>query len=258
MRRRLVLSQITLLLPPLAGCAGGTAKPPREPLDIARLGLLPIKEWEPTGSTAPFSINLLSATKISNAGPPINPSQLGMAIGNSLRASQAASREQLAYALTALDFSARTSLTQAVQEVLHQRALRVVDLDDGALATAVRDNRFGGLPQSVDAILDLQIHGAGYYPAKLGLVPYLSLGARVLGTKAPAGVVEEFWYEVNHGDAKGDPRFFSTPPELITSSLSSFRQNAEPLRSGLNVLFRRVAEQLGTDVQRLVDKQPRV
>lgn len=175
--------------------------------------MLPIQELEASGSIAPFSIGLLSAVKVPISPPPINPTQLGMAIGNAMRVSQASAREQLALARVPLAFSARSSLTEAVAAALAQRGLPVAAVDDPMVASAVREDELNGLPSDIDAALDVQIRAAGYYPAKLGLVPFLDLRVRVLSRKTPAVVLEKFSYEVNHGDAKGDPRFFSAPPE---------------------------------------------
>lgn len=257
MNRRHLLS-LTLASTWLAGCASRVT-PPTTPVDLKTVGLLPLKEWEPNGSTAPFSVSLLGPAPSGGSPAPINPMTLGLTIGNAIRSSQAAERRNLAHALADLDFDAGAVLSRRVLALIAERGMPIVAVDDAALAEAVWTDSYRSLPREHDAILDIQIHGAGYYPARgIGLVPYLSVGARLLDTRRPRQVIDQFSYEVAHGDAKGDPRFHSCPSQLIVTDLVAFKRESAAIRQGLNDVYARVSQQIVDDVDRVLRKQPRI
>ncbi|MCO5979368.1 hypothetical protein [Ideonella oryzae] len=110
----------------------------------------------------------------------------------------------------------------------------------------------------VDAILDVLIDGAGYYPGKqVGYVPYLSVTARLLEAKDPSEAIDDFDYEVGYGDAKGDPRFFNSPT-LLVKTLDVFRDQAPSITQELTTVYQTVAKQIGNDINRAIRKLPRV
>ena len=80
---------------------------------------------------------------------------LGMAIGQSIRASRDAERAALASALSAVAFDPRETLIAAIQRELDRRSAPVVPIKGGALAERVRNNSLKDLPTEVDAILDV-------------------------------------------------------------------------------------------------------
>jgi len=181
-----------------------------------------------------------------------------MAIGNSIVAGRAADRLRLSQALAALDFSAKDAFASALEPLVGQWTIPVDAMKDAELAAAVRADNFTNVPTSVGAILDIQIYGAGYYAAKqVGYAPYLSVTARVLDTRAPAEIVDEFDYEVGYGDAKGDPRFFSSPA-LLVGTLDGFRDRAVELKHETTAVYERVAKQLVEDVDRVIRRLPRL
>ncbi len=254
MQRRVLISLLAATV--LPGCAG-RARPLRPPVEIQRLGILRVKEWSPTGSTAPFSTAQLPATPNSSIPPPLTPSLLGMAIGQVIVAHKAANRSQLAQALTALDFSAGEAFSAVLEPLFGQLTAGTEILDSPELGAAIRDDIFTNLPTNVDAILDVQIHGAGYYPVKkIGYAPSLSVTARLVDTKFAAGEIAEFDYEVGHDDPEGDPRYFNSPL-LLVSELSGFRDQAAALKQEMKSVYLRVAQQLVEDVDRFIRKLPR-
>lgn len=255
MQRRVLISLLAATV--LPGCASSRARPVRPPVEIQRIGILPVKEWPPTGSTAPFSTAQLPATPNTSIPPPLSPSLLGMAIGQVFVAHKAANRSQLAQALTALDFSAGEAFSAVLEPLFGQLTAGAETLGSPELGAAIRDDIFTNLPTSVDAILDIQIHGAGYYPAKkVGYAPALSVTARLVDTKFAAGVIADFDYEVGHDDPEGDPRYFNSPL-LLVSDLAGFRDRATALKQEMTSVYLRVAQQLVEDVDRFIRKLPR-
>lgn len=208
--RRTAVAYVLLLLS-AGGCASRSA--PRPPVVVNTLAMLPLQEWEPTDSTAPFHVSQLSPSTVGTPPPPVTPTALGMAIGMAIRASRDADRRTLAYALHELDFSAKEVLSKAISVDMERRSLSIDLINDSAVATSVWSDTFNSLPQSHDALLDVQIHGAGFYPdRKLGFVPYISVAARILETRLrPREPVESFGYEVGYSDSGSDLRFFSVP-----------------------------------------------
>ena len=245
----------------LSACASKKPKVPLKHNDLRTFGMLPIKEWVETGSTAQFDplSNPVPAT-MAGAPPPINTSMLGMAIGQSIRAGRDAARAALASAMTFVGFDPGTALLSAIQRELERRAAPMEPLKSGALAARVRDNVLSDLPTDIDAILDVQIRSAGYYPLSkgLGFSPYAHLTARLLDTVNPGFTIEEFAYEADSGASDGDIRYIQFPAELTQPSLTTFAANATTIRAAFEDAFNRIGSKVVDDTLRVRDKLPRL
>ena len=243
----------------LGACASKAPKPPLKPNDLRSIGMLPIKEW-PDSGMAQFNQAMNTAAAFGSAPPPISPTMLGAAIGNAIRASRDADRMALAGAIGTIHMQPEPILRRAMQGEFERRSAEIRMLEDAALAHRVRDNILKDLPTSVDAILDVQIHSAGYYliGKGKGFSPYLQVTARLLDTVNPGEVIEEFSYGGDHSKSDGDSRYFTTPPELTQPDIVAFYNNAASLRTGLTTVVELIASKLADDIVRVRDKQPRL
>jgi len=259
MKRRLLLVSASAIH--LVGCASKKTKAQLKPNELRSMGMLPIKEWVDNGSTAQFSLvaNPVPAS-MAGAPPPVTPGLLGMALGQSIRAGRDAERAALANALSAVAFDPRETLAAAIQGELVRRSVTIAPIKDGALAGRVRNNTLKDLPTDVDAILDVQIHSAGYYPLGKGqgFSPYASISARLLDTINPGETIEEFTYGGDSTPAEGDVRHFELPKVLVQPSLATFSGNAPAIRTGFEAMFDGIAARLVDDVVRVRDKLPRL
>jgi hypothetical protein len=259
MQRRSFLASTACAMT-LAACAS-KPKVPLKPNELRAIGMLPVKEWIDKGSTAQFNplSNPVPAT-MAGAPPPISPSMLGMAIGQSIRASRDAERMALVQAIAPVNFDPGATLLATMQRELDRRGIELVALKSGALAARVRDNVLKELPTDVDAILDVQVYSAGYYPLgkNLGFSPYASVLARVLDTVNPGHTIEEFSYGGDSSPSDGDTRYFQLPAALVQPSLASFAGNAQTIRREFEQLFDRIGVKLVDDLARVRDKLPRL
>jgi len=257
MHRRSLL--LYLCLSSLAACASREPKPPLKPNDLRRIGILPIKEWPNSGSTAQFnrSINPI-ATNVS-LPPPLTPTLLGMAIGQALRNSRNADLAALADAMAFAKFEPEPALRRNIQAELARRTVQIETLDSPELADGVRKDVLKNLPTAVDAIVDVQIHSAGYYAIgrNMGFTPHFQISARVIDTINPGEIIDEFSYEGDY-ETQDDSRHFTTPKILTQPSLATFERNAAIIRAGLSTVFEVVATRLVDDIVRVRDKRPRL
>jgi hypothetical protein len=242
----------------MSGCANRRPRPNPADLELRRIAMMPIKETAPRGDVAPFVASLLPRATPQVAPPPLNPSLLGMAIGAAMRNSQIADREALTYALSTVNFVPKETVATTLADALSARNLPVTLLADEALAEAVRASKFAGMPTEFDAVLDVQIVAAGYYPAKGagGFSPTLYLWMRLFTT---AGVlIDDFTYEADYRDAKGATRFFTTPRSLSMPTLDAIRESGAPIRDQMTALSAQLSDKLASDLQRIVSKQARL
>ena len=255
-RRRVVLA---LCLSPLAACASRTPKPPLKPNDLRRVGMLPLKEW-PDSGMAQFNRGLNPIQPAGILPPPISPSMLGMAIGQAIRNSRNADLAALTDAVAWAKFEPEPTLQRAIRAEFERRSAQIETIDSPPLAHQIREDKLKDLPTHVNAILDVQIHSAGYYAIGrgLGFTPYFQVSARIVDTVNQGEIVDEFSYEGDHTQAKGDSRHFTTPKDLTQPDLAAFQGNAESIRTGLVLVFEQVAAKLVDDIVRVREKQPRL
>jgi hypothetical protein len=185
---------------------------------------------------------------------------LGMAIGQALLAAKEADRENLANAIARTDFNPERVLFNAIRSGFELRTTPIEVLESADWASRIRKDEVVDLPVAVDAILDVQISSAGYYPIGrgAGFSPYFRVSARLLDMVNRGEIIDEFSYEGDYEKSSGDSRYFTTPPSLSQPSLASFEANAESIRAGLVSTFERLASKIVDDVIRVRDKQARI
>jgi hypothetical protein len=258
MQRRTLL--ITLGCASVAACANRPPKPPLKPNALQRIGMLPLKEWPDGGSTAQFNRLNNPPPKDQYAPPPITPQMLGMAIGASLKNARNAELARLGAAVATTGFEPGPTLRQALQAEFERRSVRFDPIGNPALDERIRNGELKDLPTSVDAIVDVQIHSAGYYDIGKGqgFTPYASVTARVIDTVNSGEIFDEFSYSADYNDAEGSTRHFTTPRALSQPDLAAFSANAMAIRAGLTAVLERVAAKLVDDIVRVQNKLPRL
>lgn len=242
----------------LHGCASKTPKTPREPILVSKIGLLPVKEWPPSGDAAPFTRALLPQSKPHQAPLLLSPTQIGVSIGLALRARKDAQRQRLAEALSVVQFVPQLSLSAAIGAALQARGLPFLVFDDSTVAAAIRNNDFSMTPNDIDGILDVQVYGAGYFPADEagGYSPMLYVRT-ILSSSARSGeIIDQFDYEADYRDAEGEPRFFTTKREMNVPTLSGFKERATLIREGMAQLCEQVADKIASDVAVRIVRKP--
>ena len=176
---------------------------------------------------------------------------------NVVTAIVSANRATLATAVRSVGFDPPSALSQHLMPALNARALPVAALDDATLATSVRQGRPFQAPAGVDAVLDIQIHGAGYYPAARagGYSPMLYVVARLVSTTAPHAELARWGYDADYRAAEGELRFFTTPPALSASDADAIAANAAQVRQQMQSIAERMVQQLAIDVERRIRAQ---
>jgi hypothetical protein len=217
------------------------------------VGMLPILEWPPTGGAAPFERQLSGRV----AGPaslerPVFHS-LG-AVGMLIRSLSAEARQKLADALYYVDLAPQPTLTSALANEFTRLNVPVESVYQIAIAETVRKNDLSRVPDSVDAVLDVQINGAGYFPIGWGkgYSPMLYVSARLLSPRTPKPVLMSEAYGSDYRDAKGDPRFFTAPVEMIAKTVEEIAERGPSLKQGMQAIFSATATAIAKDVHDVV------
>jgi hypothetical protein len=263
LRRKFLALSSTVVL---TSCASGGPKLTTQTVDLKRVAYLPIKEYPATAEAGPFnSIMVASAPSYGTTAPPINPTMLGIAIGQALRASSdasaAASRSSIARALADLAINPKVILHDALTTQLTNRGCPVEEFTDVRASEPARtDWNFSKLPSEFDAVLDVQLVYAGYFPDKenKGFSPQIYATSQLLHTAGKGTRLERFQYESDFRSAEGDSRFFTAPKLLTVSSLAQIAEQAQFIRYGVTALLLLMAEKMADDVDRAVKKLPRL
>jgi hypothetical protein len=251
----------------LSGCASRGATPTTPTVNLGKILWNPIRERVPSGETGPFDITLLTPrpAATTSRAPAVNPMLLGIAIGQALRASSdaktSATKLAIANALQPLEFAPRDTLSSALRAEFVKRLLPIEGLGedqsndgDGAARDSTK------VAPDFDAVLDIEIAGAGYFPEVEagGFSPTLYITSRLLPASGKGKAIEEFSYEADYRDSGGDVRFFTTPKSISLSALTEVRDHSQQIREALGALVATIAERMADDIERVVKKLPRV
>lgn len=253
MNRRLALSWIGVMT--LFGCADSG---PLKPNDIQRIGLLPISEWPAYGSIAPFNEKLFTQAERSRGAP---VSALAILIDSGLQArhdTAEADRRMLTSAVSSVKFFPWQVLVQSLARQIEARSMPITEINDPALAQAVRNKKTTSLPQDVHALLDIELLQAGYYASNRagGLTPYFEISATLWDTVNPKRKIYSVAYWGDFREASRDPRYFAVPRDLVSTDANFFRSDAERIRVALTGIFNQVAAKVLDDVQSVLRKEP--
>lgn len=229
------------------GCAG--SRPPEvfTPLGLRRVAMLEVPEHPASGDGVPFR-NFSYATAV--VPPPVTPGLLGMAIAGALQNSRNAERQTLANAVALIGFDARRAVESGLRRALGEQRVDDSLVNDSENASAVRGGRPAPLPEGAGAWLDVEVTGAGYFPAKQagGFSPMVYFSAQLRSRDPKAKILRYLDYSADHRPAEGDPRFFTSPPSLNVATLAEFGERAEALRNGLRDLVDRMCDRAARDL----------
>ena len=250
----------------LTSCANRGPSLTSQTVDLRRIAFLPIKQHAATSEAGPFDSTLVASAPAAGVFvPPITPGLLGMAIGQAWRASSeasaAASRIAIAQALVPVALDPGKVLREALTAELSRRAVPIEPLTDVRISESARtDWDFSKLPPGLDALLDIQLVYAGYFPDKgnQGFSPQIYVTSRLLHTAGSGTRLEYFQYESDFRNAEGDTRFFTAPKQLTVSSLAQINERAQFIREGVTALLLAMTEKMADDVDRAVRKLPRI
>lgn len=171
----------------------------------ARIGILKVKEWPAGGEAVSFA----GDSVIKGTGAP------GLDAAAILLGSNVFVRRKLQAAAASVGFSASAVLDSSVPKLLADRGFNAVLSDDAAFTNAVRNSTALNWPKDVDAILDVQVNSAGYYPARRagGYSPMVYAVARLISTTNGKELLR-FGYDSDYRDSEGERRFITTPKEI--------------------------------------------
>jgi len=256
---------------PLGGCANRPpAPPPPPPKPVALLGVLPVLLELPQPSSPGFGANrsqpvYMGTQQAPRSAAPVSAAA-GLAVGLlALGITMAVANEnqrraeELAAAVSTLDFDPAEALDRLLGDALERRGIRLARID-ADLARELRGNRMDRLPAGVDALLDVRVTEAGYYRSMRAgaLSPQLNINASLMEARTDGDELDSFTYYADFRSAPKDPRWFTTPKELTFDDTAALRGAASRVREGLQALVERIAEHLCADVHRHVTGQPRL
>jgi hypothetical protein len=231
----------------LSGCASGPKAPPTPTLPLVKVGVLAIRAWQPTGEAVPFR------------GPAANMAGTMIFIGPTvMNFAVPAGRREFAAAVASVPFDPLLAFEQRLMPALKAQGLPVVELQDPALAQAVRAGNYKTVSEEFDALLDVQINGAGYYPAAQagGYSPLMYVAAKLLSRSKPGEELARFGYDADYRPAEGESRFFTTPKSISASGSEMIRAKAELIRIEMDKIAARMVERMVIDVGRRIRNEP--
>lgn len=261
MRRRTLLTWATV--GGLSACASGP-KLTVQNVDLRKIALLDIKEWEHTGDSGPFDRKLVKVPQSQPYYAPVSPTALGMAIGSALRGSRDSAsykaRSDITLALAPVGLSPKKALVAALGTSLAQRSLPVTTIADPYESENVRNNwKFGGLGDSYDAVVDIQINEAGYFFSKEagGFSPMLYVYVQLISTAGKGVRLESYSYNADYSETGKEARSYATPRTITVANLGQMTELAPVIRQEMQRIIEQMAERIAVDLERAVQKLPR-
>jgi hypothetical protein len=262
--RRLVAAMSVCLV---GACAQKPTAPPPPTQPLARVAVLPIKMWPANGDAVSFNGVTSGASGV--VFVPGNAAAVGPAVlGTGLSLLMAMPKRRLAEAVLEVRFDAQAAFEKRVWPALQSQQLPVVILDDTAVVNAFRAGDFKGVSADamaksfagVDAVLDIQITSAGYYPADRagGYSPMMYVVATLRPRDKPFEELARFNYDADYRPAEGETRFFTTPKEISADKPDTIRQKADLVREQMDAIAARMVERIVTDVGRRIRNESRL
>ena len=255
----------------LHGCASRPAEPPEPLKPIKLLAVLPVSMpisdfntgFGATGRQG-MPIVLVPAEAASyggvSAGETAALSVLAYAIASGIQSSNQRRRDELAQALSLVNFDAAAQIESKLLPALERRQVPLVRITDPQVAAEVRARRFQGLPAGVDAILDIRIPESGYYYSFRAdaYSPMLLVTASIFAPDARSDSLEEFSYYADLRDGAGDRRWITTPQSMTFSEIDGLKASAVWVRAGLRAVVDQMVALMAEDVHRRMVAKPRV
>jgi hypothetical protein len=250
----MVLGGLGLAAAPwLTACANRPPPPPPKPVSL--LAVLPV-------AGVPVSDKNPGFGKTSDVYVPYTPGVppaaalagglIGIALVAVVEYKLRKQREALQQALSLVAFDPAAAVQMRIEAALQQRAVRCVAIADPALAAAMRDGRIEGLPDGVDAILDISVEESGYYSSTRagGLSPMLNLSASVRAATPGADELDGFTYYADWRDAGKEKRWVTTPRALTFENAEELGKHADEARTGLEDVTEKLVAMIADDLQR--------
>jgi hypothetical protein len=222
----------------LAGCASGPKAPRPPTVPLSKVGVLTVgQNLTASGDATPFF-------GVSMAQITFNP--IAMAV--------AAVRAPFVNAVASVRFNAQEAIYKRLMPALLAAGLPVMALEDYQMAADVRNYLYKGVPAEFDALLDVQVTAAGYYPASNagGYSPMMYVVAKLLMTNKPGEEFASFNYDADYRPAQGDSRFFTTPKEISADKPEAIVQKAELIRTEMDNIAARMVERMVIDIGRRI------
>lgn len=253
-----------------AACASRGTTSAVQSVDIRNVALLAIKEWEPVGDTAgPFDPTAIKSPDANAAIWPFHSLGLSRVVAEMARSSRTAaaeaaaeSRRAISLALRPIGIQPRQDLTAALERAFAKRNLPITLIADEAASKLARrrTRSFAKLPPGFDAVLDVQINPAGYFKVTEtgGYSPMFFVSAQLFSIADTRTELEAFSYEADYRDAEGERRFFTTPKTLSVDSLDEIAERAPVMRSELLSIIDQIANMISSDIERALNKLPRL
>jgi len=244
----------------VAGCASRPAEPPK-PINL--LAVLPA--WAPVtdsnlgfGSSGPSVVVVPIVVPSGSQGSGISTGGavaagvITSAVIYGMQESKRKGREALAEALSHIHFDAAAEVDSRLIPALEQRQVRLVRITDPNIIWGVRNGRFDGLPEGVDAILDVRITESGYYSSTRagGYSPMLLITANLLPPVAKAESLDEFSYYADFRDGGKDRRWITTPTSMTFATVELLKAGAGDARAGLSTVVDQMVALMVEDLQR--------
>jgi hypothetical protein len=245
----------------LASCATGTKPPPPPTVPLSRVGVLPLKMWPANGDAVSF--NGYSSTPGGVVFVPLNAAAVPTAaIGTGLSLLLSLPRRKLAEGVATVQFDALAAFQKRLWPALLAQNLPVVTINNPAVVAALRagdlkaisaEVQVQSLP-GVDAVLDVQITAAGYYPSGNagGYSPMMYVVAKLLLPNKPAEEIVRFNYDADYRPAEGESRFFTTPKQISADTPDAIRANADLIRTEMDSIAARMVERMVIDIGRRI------
>lgn len=241
----------------LSACASRGPKATIQNSNIRNIGWLSLKEAPATGTMGPFNAALLGTVQPVKTVAPVNPTNLGVAIGLALRAASDSralqERSRISAALQAVEFSPKDEVFKALSAAFARRPLPIAYVtDEPASERARRDWDFSGLPPGFDAVLDVTVEEFGYFYEKeaKGFSPEVYISASLVATANGGKRLETYSYQANYQASAGERGFITTAPSLTVPQLGTFREHAASIRAGMRELVATIADRFSEDIDR--------
>lgn len=244
----------------VAGCA---SRPPEPPKPIKLLAVLPA--WAPVseanagfGSTGrpvvvvPIVTSSGSQGSGLSTGGAVAAGVLTSALLYGMQESKRKEREALAEALSHVNFDAAAEVDARLLPALEQSRIHLVRVTDDKVVWGVRNGKFEGLPEGVDAVLDVRITESGYYSSTRagGYSPMLLLTATLLAPAADADTLDDFSYYADWRDAGKNRRWITTPKSMTFPTVELLKAGAADARAGLSRVVDEMVALLVLDLER--------
>jgi hypothetical protein len=155
--------------------------------------------------------------------------------------------------MSVLSFDIAAQADIHLAAALQGQPARVVHIRDAELAARVRAGRFDGLPEGVDAYVDVSVEESRYEKSSRagGYAPVVNLGATIRPLDAAADDLASLTYYADSRVGK-NKRWWTTPPSLTFKTLDALKADAPAVRAALDKLVEQMAARMAVDINRRV------